>query len=107
MKLKLLFTYQYSSYGSLWCDSIPGAGGKGSGEGGDEAWQETERVLACEAEVDERQDDASVDDVAQDRSKDVFSQTSDQKNHIFHLNNLTAHQEHDAKRDIPERNNKM
>lgn len=82
---------------------IPGAGSEGSGEGCDEAWQETEGVLACEAKVDEGQDNASVDNVAQDWSKDIFSQTSDQKNNIFHLYNLTAHQEHDAKRDIPER----
>lgn len=89
--------------GTMWCDSVPGAGGKGRGEGRDEARQETEGVLAREAKVDEGQDDAPVDDVAQDWSEDVFPQTGDQKNHIFHLYNLTAHQEHDAKRDIPER----
>lgn len=91
----------------MWCDSIPGAGGKGSGEGCDKAWQETEGILACEAKVDERQDDPPVDNVAQDWGEDVFPQTSDQKNYIFHLHNLTTNQEHDAKRDIPERHDKM
>lgn len=41
-------------------------------------------------------------DVAQDGSEDVFPQTGDQKNHIVHLHNFTAHQEDDAKRDVPE-----
>ncbi len=44
-------------------------------------------------------------DVAQNRGKNVFPQTSDQQNHIFHLHNLTANQEHDAKRHIPEGQN--
>lgn len=49
-----------------------------------------------------------MDDVAQDRGKNVLPQTSDQQNHIFHLHNLTANQEHDAKRHIPEgQNNRM
>jgi len=60
-----------------WSCSVPGAGGEGCGEGRDEAWQEAVRVLACEAKVDEGQDDASVDDVAQDRGEDVFPQTGD------------------------------
>lgn len=47
-------------------DSVPGAGGKSCGEGRDEARQESERVLAREAKIDERQDDAPVDDVSQD-----------------------------------------
>lgn len=81
---------------------LPGAGGEGGGEGRNEARQETERVLARGGEVDERQDDASVKDMAQDRGEDVFSQTGDQKNHIFHLYNFTGHQEYDAKRDVPE-----
>ena len=81
---------------------LPGAGGEGGGEGSNEARQETERVLARGGEVDERQDDASVKDMAQDRGEDVFSQTGDQKNHIFHLYNFTGHQEYDAKRDVPE-----
>ena len=88
---------------ATWYYTVPWASGEGRGEGCDEAWQETEGVLACEAEVDEGQDDAAVDNVAQDRSKYIFSQTSDQKTNIFHLHNLTAHKEHDAKRDIPER----
>ncbi len=47
-------------------------------------------------------------DVAQNRGKNVFPQTSDQQNHIFHLHNLTANQEHDAERHIPEgQNNRM
>lgn len=62
----------------LCCDRIPGAGGEGSGERCNEARQETVGVLACETEVDERQDNSSMDNVAQDWSKDVFPQTSDQ-----------------------------
>lgn len=46
------------------CDGVPRAGGEGGGEGRDEAWQEAKGVLVCEAEVDEGQDDASVDYVA-------------------------------------------
>ena len=42
---------------------VPGAGGKGSGERGDEPSQETEGVLAGESEVDERENDTPVDDV--------------------------------------------
>lgn len=80
-----------SSSEALNCDSLPGAGGEGGGEGCDEAWQETEGVLASQTKVDEGQDDASVDNVAQNRSKDVFSQAGDQKNHVFHLHNFTAH----------------
>lgn len=72
------FSIVNSWCGTLRFDNVPWAGGEGSGEGRDEAWQETEGVLACEAEVDEGQDDASVDNVAQDWGKDVFSQTSDQ-----------------------------
>lgn len=82
---------------------VPGAGGKGGGEGRDEARQEAVGVLAREAKVDERQDDASVDDVAQDGGEDVFAQTGDQRNHILHLHDLTAHQEHDAEGDVPGR----
>lgn len=92
----------YTSSASPWCDTcVPGACGEGGGEGRDQARQETEGVLASEAKVDERQDNATVDNVAQDRSKDVFSQTGNQKNHVLHLHNLTAHQEHDAEWDIP------
>lgn len=80
---------------------LPWAGGEGGGEGRDEARQEAERVPARAGEVDERQDDAAVNNVAQDRSEDVFSQTGDQKNHIFHLHNFAAHQEYDAERDVP------
>lgn len=43
-----------------------------------------------------------MDDVTQDGGKNVFSQASDQQYHIFHLNNLTAYKEHNAKRHIPE-----
>lgn len=49
-----------------------------------------------------------MDDVAQNRGKDVLPQTSDQQNYIFHFHNLTANQEHDAKWHIPEgQNNRM
>lgn len=85
------------------CHKIPGAGGEGGGEGRDEARQEAVGVLACEAEVDEGQDDASVNNVPQDGGKDVFPQTSDQKNHVFHLHNLTSNQEHDTERNVPVR----
>lgn len=44
-----------------------------------------------------------MDDVTQYRGKNVLSQASDQQNYIFHLHNLTAYQEHNAKRHIPER----
>lgn len=80
---------------------LPRAGGEGGGEGRDEARQEAERVLARGGEVDERQDDASVDNVAQDGSEDVFSQAGDQKNHVLHLHNFTAHQEDDSEGDVP------
>lgn len=81
---------------------LPGAGGKGGGEGRDEAGQEAEGVLACEPKVDERQDDPPVDDMTQDRGEYVFPQTGHQQNHILHFHNLTTHQEHDAERDVPE-----
>lgn len=83
-------------------NKLPGAGGKGSGERCDEARQETVGVCTSEAEVDKRQDNTTMDDVAQDRGENVLSQTSDQQNHILHLHDLTANQEHDAKRHIPE-----
>lgn len=82
---------------------LPGAGGEGGGEGRDEARQETERVLACEGKVDERQDNASVNNMAQDGSDDVLPQAGDQKDHVLHLYDFTAHQEYDAKRDVPEK----
>lgn len=83
-------------------NKLPGAGSKGCGERCDEARQETEGVFTSEPKVDKRQDNATMDDVAQDRGKNVLPQTSDQQNHIFHFHNLTANQEHDAKWHIPE-----
>lgn len=81
---------------------VPGAGGEGRGERCDESRQETERIFSSEAEVDERQDDAPVDNVTQDGGEDVLPQTSDQENHVLHLHDLTAHQEHDPKGYVPE-----
>ena len=52
---------------------MPGAGGEGSGEGGDEARQEAEGVLPGETKVDEGQNNPPVDDVTQDGGKDVLS----------------------------------
>ena len=79
----------------------PGAGGEGGGEGGDEARQEGEGVLAGEGKVDEGQDDAAVDDVSQDGCEDVLPQAGDQQDHVLHLHDLAAHQEHNAQRHIP------
>lgn len=42
-----------------------------------------------------------MDDVAQDRGEDVFSQTGHQKDNIFHFHNLAPNKEHNANRYIP------
>lgn len=88
--------------GWSWEESVPGAGGERCGERRYESRQETVGVFSRQAEVDERQDEGSVNNVSEDRGEDVLSQTGDQQDDVFHLHDLTADQEHDAERDVPE-----
>ena len=80
---------------------LPGAGSKRSCQSRDDPPEEGIGVPPSNHKVDGRQHQKTVDSMAEDAGRDVFSQTCKQRAHVLHLDDLAGHEEHDTERRVP------
>lgn len=79
----------------------PGTGRKSRRKRGEEAQEERERVFPRKSKIDKRQNNSSMDNMAQYRGEDVFPEASHEHDEVLHFHNLASDQEHDADRYVP------
>lgn len=58
-------------------------------------------VFSCKDKVDGGEHKETVDGVSNNAAGNIFSQTSEQRSNILHLDDLVGYKEHDTQRSIP------
>ncbi len=83
------------------CNHLPRGCSKGSGQSGDQSQQESVWVLPCNHKVNEREDEETMDGMANDATGDVLPQAGKQQANILHFYNLSSNQEHNTQWCVP------
>ncbi|KAK7834499.1 hypothetical protein U0070_017685 [Myodes glareolus] len=76
-------------------------GGERGSKRCEEAQEESVRVFPCKSKIDKRQNNSSMNNMAQDRCEDVFPEAGHKHDDILHFHNLASNQERDAYRYVP------